>query len=102
MKQSVVNQIVDLVKDNRSKGNTSFILRSAVKNPNVIIISPTHQHAVMLKEYYEYWYIHDTNRIIRWFHKIKGRQHASFSSLGMDLKGNNKPIVFDNSCFPNE
>jgi len=93
-----MDKISEIVLTTRRTGNTTWILKSAVKTPDCIIVCKTLRHAKELeKEYF---------RMLQkssWWLKLKwnlfGRNHPHFWGVDSQFKGYNLPVIFDNSAL---
>jgi len=86
---------------NRNNGSTMWIVKSAIVNPDCVIVAPSTKHMMYLRElYYETINLFEDFRglyeangnkeplfvtTLNWKEKIVGRER--------------QPIIFDNSCF---
>lgn len=93
-----MQKIEEIVRTTRRTGNTTWILQSAIKTPNCIIVSKDMQQAKFLEQTYKIllsksvWY-----KRLWW--KLFGRENPKFVTLGFRFEGRNKPIIFDNGTF---
>lgn len=95
-----MKNVREIVEISRRSGNTTWILKSAIENPNCIIVAYNKSYAKDLEREYNrllkksIWY----KRIIWYFQK---RRKPLFVSDNFDFRGYNLPVIFDNSCFLN-
>lgn len=93
-----MSKILEIIDQNRGKGNTIWLLKSAINNPNIVIVCIDLKHCQYLKNNYfkllkkEPWY-----RKLKW--KLFGRKHPLFKSINENFRGISKPIVFDNGTL---
>jgi hypothetical protein len=93
----------DIVDCYRNSGNTTWILKSAIENPNVIIVFPYRNSAKMAQqEYYRLLKEHKETKILP-FRIKKQETHPIFAILteveqyiGIRPR---RSIIFDNSVF---
>lgn len=82
----------------RQTGSTTWILKSAIKRPNCIIVSRNMETALHLDYAYskllneQPWY-----KKLRW--KICGRKNPKFVSIDYNFRANRLPVIFDNSAL---
>ena len=94
----MLNKLEEIIRRTRATGNTTWILQSAVDNPNCIIISKNMQQAKQLEKAYfllvekSPWY-----KKLIW--KFFGRVNPKFVSLDFRFEGSRLPIVFDNEAL---
>lgn len=95
MKKQTPKEIAEKYRQN---GNSTWILRSAIENPECIIVAYDNTCAQGLKD--EYFYMLENSH---WLKKLKweiyGRKHPVFLSLKDDLSNYKLPIIFDNSSM---
>jgi len=95
-----IDKINEIIYNTRRTGNTTWILKSAIKYPNCIIISKNKRQSTYLeKRYYqllqyEKWY---KKLYWKWF----GRKTPRFLTINNNFRGYNLPIIFDNGTFFN-
>lgn len=90
--------LTHIVHNTRQTGNTTWILKSAIKNPKCVIVAINESYAKDLeKKYYKLlsnvWW--GQKLWWKWF----GRQHPKFMSMRNRFEGIRLPIIFDNSCM---
>jgi hypothetical protein len=92
------NLSVVLNKSRRS-GITTWILKSAIKNPNVIILSSTLKQSKLLRDLFDrmidnsFWL-----RLKYKYFRAKKPQFESIDSIFL-LYGVDKPVILDNSVY---
>ena len=87
-----LKKIVDVVEEHRQCGNTTWILNSAIDNPNCIILGYNTKYVTEIKN--KYYFLLKERGISK-----KGRKHPIFVSKNADLSKYDKlPIVLDNSA----
>jgi hypothetical protein len=86
------NTLFGIVNENRQCGNTTWILKSAIENPECIILCYNMRNAKELEN--KYFHMLEERSIDR-----KGRKHPKFLSKNSDLKGYKLPVIFDNSAL---
>lgn len=92
------NKLEEIIRRTRATGNTTWILQSAVDNPNCIIISKNMQQAKQLeKAFYSLLQKKPWYKKIIW--KFFGRVNPKFVSLDFRFEGSRFPIVFDNGAL---
>ncbi|GEM58405.1 hypothetical protein B0A78_03390 [Flavobacterium columnare NBRC 100251 = ATCC 23463] len=90
--------INEIILKTRGTGNTSWILQSAIENPECVIVSKNISESVYLKKAYRYllskspWY-----RKIWW--KCIGRKHPLFVSIYANFDNCKCPVIFDNGAL---
>lgn len=84
----------------RRKGCTSWILKSALKNPRVVIVAHTERYANDLRTEYLCMLKNRSffEKFIAFFREYEEPIFVSYIRPEI-LRGLNRPIVFDNSCF---
>jgi hypothetical protein len=93
-----MNKIEEIVLRTRRTGNTTWLLKSAIENPDCIIVSRTMRQAKELEKRYNSllqtssWY-----KKLWW--KIVKRKKPKFVSLDFRFEGLKTPVIFDNSSF---
>lgn len=93
-----VEKINDIITYNRQKGNSTWIVKSAIKNPNCVIVAHDSACAYDLKcLYYSLLKKQPFYKKIIW--KLFGRSHPRFMSIENDFRGINLPVIFDNSAL---
>ena len=98
MKIQLANQITEIVESNRRYGSTTWILKSALQNPNCLIISRDMNISDRIKQTYNKMYF-EVFFLKRLFWKLMKRKTPVFTSLSNHIHGYARPIVFDNRCF---
>lgn len=82
----------------RNTGNTSWILKAALNNPECIIVVGTNSELSLLVSEYKKlinnspWY-----KKIYW--KLTKRSYPTFTTVDNVIPGGKLPLIFDNSCF---
>lgn len=93
-----MTRLEDIIRTTRATGNTTWILQSAIKRPNCIIVSKNMNGAKNLELGYKIllsesiWY-----KKLWW--KCFGRKNPKFVSLNFRFEGCNLPIIFDNGAL---
>ena len=93
-----MEKIKEIVYKTIATGNTTWILKAAIKQPNFVIISKNMQQAKNLERNYFYllskcvWY---QKLYWKWF----GRKHPKFMTIDSRFEGLGLPIIFDNGSF---
>lgn len=93
-----MKRLEEIIRTTRATGNTTWILQSAIKSPNCIIVSRNTQQAIHLEKAYKYllsksaWY---KKLWWKWF----GRKNPKFVSLDFKFEGYNVPVIFDNGAL---
>ena len=95
------NHVVQHIVGARQRGYTEWILRAAIENPNVIIVSPDTHHSAELKERFEKM-VENLGFFRRWKFNRKKIKPIFTGPLTLNdhLPKINRPIVPDNSIFP--
>lgn len=91
-------KIKDIVVSNRQKGNTTWILKSAMKNPNCIIVTSNKTNSYELKSMY-FAFLKAQPLYKKIIRRLIGKKNPIFKSIDDDLRGYNLPIIFDNSAL---
>jgi len=93
-----MEKITEIVHRTRNTGNTTWILKAAIKQPNCIIVSKSKRDA----EYLEWKYFQILSKSA-WYKKLWwkwfGRKHPKFLSLYNDFRGLGLPVIFDNGAL---
>ena len=84
----------------RQSGNTTWLLKAAINNPNCIIIAKNGRGAKELQNRY-YSLLNEESWLKRIWWKLFGRKHPSFRTIDYSFNGLKKPIIFDNSSLIN-
>ncbi len=96
MKKNVTPK--EIAERYRQNGNSTWIIKSAVENPECIIIAYNANSARDLEE--EYFHMLKQSN---WLKKLKwrflGRKHPKFLSKSSNLDGYKLPIIFDNGAL---
>ena len=88
----------NIVFHTRKTGNTTWILKSAIKYPNCVIVAHSMQYAQELeKQYFNMLAESPWHRKLYW--KIFGRKHPKFTSINSRFEGTKLPVIFDNSVL---
>ena len=93
-----MEKITEIVYKTRRTGNTTWILKAAIKQPNCVIVVKNMQQVKHLqKNYYQLlskstWY---QKLYWKWF----GRKHPKFMTINSSFEGLGLPIIFDNGTF---
>jgi len=93
-----MEKITEIVYRTRQTGNTTWILKAAIKQPNCVIVSKNMQQAKNLERNYfqllskSAWY---QKLYWKWF----GRKHPKFMTIDSKFEGFRLPIIFDNGSF---
>ncbi len=93
-----MEKITEIVCKTRRTGNTDWILKSAIKQPNCIIVSKNGQQLKILEKRYFFllsksaWY---KKLYWKWF----GRKHPKFVTTDSKFESFSLPIIFDNGSF---
>lgn len=96
-----MEEIKIICAQSRRKGSTDYLLRAAINDPNVTIVSITMSHSESMEQrYYQMllkapWY-----KRLHWF--LAGRGKPIFTSLSIaeySTPALSRPLIFDNSCF---
>jgi hypothetical protein len=95
-----MENIREIIEYSRGTGNTSWILKSALENPDCIIVAGHHRSKEWLKEKYIHLFNQQSwfNRVL---HKLRNKPHPLFvtKSEYARIRGMRKPVILDNSCF---
>ena len=87
--------IRNIIATTRRTGNTTWILQSAIKKPNCIIVSKTEEQAKQLERSYKALLMKSA-----WYKKLwwkwSGRKNPKFVSINYRFQGNALPVIFDN------
>lgn len=95
-----MENVQDIVNSTRRLGNSTWILRAAIDQPNIIIVAKNEQHANELKKTY-YWLCDQEP----WYVKLKwrffGRPEPRFMSVNSrtGFAGYKIPVIFDNGTL---
>jgi hypothetical protein len=82
----------------RQNGNSTWIIKSAIENPECIILTYNKASADDMKDNYfamleaAHW-----TKKLKWW--LFGRKHPKFLSISSNLDGYKLPIIFDNSAM---
>jgi hypothetical protein len=92
-----------IIASTRRSGNTTWILKGAINNPNCIIVCLSEQYAKQLSLVYRKM-LYDQPWYKKLWWKIVGREAPVFTSLSncstiRDSRGKRMPIIFDNSAI---
>ncbi len=82
----------------RQNGNTTWIIKSAIENPECIVLAYNAENAKSIKERY-FQMLEQSHWLKKLKWKVFGRKHPEFLSKNTDLNGYNLPIIFDNSAL---
>jgi len=93
-----MEEIKKIVLKTRGSGNTLWILKSAIKQPNCIIVSKDLKSAKQLENNY-FQLLSKVSWIKRVFWKIIKRKNPKFLSINSGFDGITSPVIFDNSTF---
>lgn len=93
-----MNNLQEIVYQTRQTGNTTWILKAAIKNPECVIVSKNMQQAKHLEHEYRKLLLN-----VWWGQKLWwkwfGRKHPKFLSLHSEFRGFRLPIIFDNGAL---
>ncbi len=93
-----MSKVEDIIHQSRRTGNTTWILKSAVNNPNCVIVVNNQRYAKDLEHLYNNMLL-----LSPWYKRVYwsffGRGVPQFVSISSDFRGYNKPIIFDNSSL---
>jgi len=93
-----MERITEIVYSTRRTGNTTWILKAAIRNPECIIVSKNMMQVQYLADEYHrllsksIWY---KKLYWKWF----GRKHPRFMTINSRFEGMNLPVIFDNETF---
>jgi hypothetical protein len=90
-------KLVDIVENHRQNGNSTWLVKAAIENPECIILVHDANCAKELESHY--YYLLDKAgffKKLKW--KLLGRKHPKFLSKNANLDGYNLPIILDNSA----
>ena len=93
-----MTRLEEIIRTTRRTGNTTWILQSAIENPNCIIVARDIGHAKDLEQAYKMllsksaWY---KKLCWKWF----GRKSPKFVSLDFRFDGYRLPVIFDNGSL---
>lgn len=103
------NKIVNFLREAgliRQAGQTTWLLKAALNNPNCILVFGNNSIAITAKRRYEELKLESWDNLPfykKWFlNKTKwmSRKNPIFLSVNQDsLRGRSLPIIFDSSCF---
>lgn len=93
-----MNKIDEIVLRTRKTGNTTWLLKSAIENPDCIIVSRSMQEAKELEKRYNSLLQTSSWYKKLWWLMVK-RKNPKFVSLDFRFEGYNTPVIFDNSSF---
>ncbi len=93
-----MDRIREIVYETRRTGNTSWILQSAIRNPNCIIVGKDLKQAHHLREEFIRMMIKSPWYKKLWW-KIFGYKEPLFVPISYTFRGENIPIIFDNGTF---
>ncbi len=93
-----MNDLQEIVCQTRRTGNTTWILKAAIKNPECAIVSKNMSQAKHLEHQYikmlfNMWW--GQRLWWKWF----GRKHPKFLSRHCDFNGLRLPVIFDNGAL---
>jgi len=93
-----MNKIQTIVNQTRRTGNTTWIIKSAIKNPNCVIVSKNKRESKLLKQKYIRMLSNDSLfQKLKW--EIFGRKQPIFLTINDSYRGFNLPIIFDNNAL---
>lgn len=96
-----MNRINEICQITRRSGNTLWILKGTVKNPNCVIVCKDKNHLKYMNNMYHYllstspWYLK-----IYW--RVFGRKHPKFLTLDSNFSGHKGAVIFDNASLYDE
>lgn len=82
----------------KRQGQTTWILKAAIAQPNCAIVSKTTQQARYLKKEYERL-ISKSSWHKKLYWKMFGRKQPLFLTVDCAFYGTRRPVIFDNSTF---
>ena len=90
-----MNKIEEIIKQTRRSGNTTWILKSAILNPDCIIVCGRpdlmekmfKMHLLKSMWYTKLWW------------KLNGSKIPKFVALNYNFHGINVPVIFDNGAL---
>lgn len=91
-------RIDEIIRTTRRTGNTTWILHSAIKRPNCIIVARDIGNAKLLEQAYNCllsksaWY-----KKLCW--KLFGRKNPKFVSIDFKFESDSMPVIFDNGSL---
>jgi hypothetical protein len=95
-----MTRLEEIIITTRRSGNTTWIVESAVENPNCIIVSRNMQQAKRLEKKYK-----DLIKKKSWYKKtiwkLFGRKKPKFVSLNYDFSIDDVPVIFDSGALIN-
>lgn len=93
-----MERLQEIVYSTRQTGNTTWILKAAIKNPECVIVSKNMQQAKFLeREYYKLLLNAWWGQKLWW--KLFGRKHPKFLCLNSEFRGFSLPVIFDNGAL---
>jgi len=98
LKSKKMTRLQEIIITTRAIGSTTWILQSAIKRPNCIIVSKNMQQAKHLEQAYKSllsksaWY-----KKLWW--KCFGRKNPKFVSLDFRFECYCLPVIFDNGAL---
>lgn len=88
--------IEKIISYSRRSGSTTYLIKAALRDPNVIIVCASARHASQLSDLFRI-YINKMPRIKRWFwYKRNKGIMPIFTSSFASIAGAHRPVVFDN------
>jgi len=93
-----MGRVLDIIITTRGTGNTTWILKSAIMQPNCVIVSKNRSQSFLLeKNYLEIFSEQKWCKKLYW--KLFINKSPKFMSIEQNFKGLKLPIIFDNGCF---
>jgi hypothetical protein len=93
-----MNDLKEIVYRTRQTGNTTWILKAAIKMPECVIVSKNMQQAKGLENEYRKMLLNES-----WWRKLYwkyfGKKHPKFLSVSSRFEGMRLPIIFDNGAL---
>jgi len=93
-----MSNVQNIVIQTRRFGSTTWILKSAIKNPKCVIVCKDMHHAMMLEQMYHKMLLNEWWGKKLWW-KLFPKDNPKFLGLSSNFIGLGLPIIFDNSAL---
>ena len=93
-----MTSLQEIIRKTRASGNTTWILKSAIQNPNCIIVARNSQQAKCLEQAYKRLLLKNAWYKKLWW-KLVGRKSPKFVSLDFKFENHRLPVIFDNGAL---
>lgn len=95
-----MNSVENIVHQTRGTGNTTWLLKAAINDPDCIIIARNGENKNDLYDHY-HWLLGKERWYRRLWWRVFGRKHPEFRTLRYSFNGVREPVIFDNSSLIN-